>query len=107
MRLRRNLGSARAWVDVVDDEPGIGPLPTPPPSIISVCGGGGRGGKMVITCLRAAHVQNALSQGVTSDQVMRDLPEKGQERGLHKLCNRIRNIIRVTRHNKRRVESSI
>lgn len=34
VRLRRNLGNTGAFVDVVVDEPGIGPLPTPPPSII-------------------------------------------------------------------------
>ena len=43
LRLRRSLGKTGALVDVNDDEPGMGPLPTPPPSISSVLtGGGGR-----------------------------------------------------------------
>ena len=33
VRLTRNLGNARASVGVDDDELGIGPLPTSPPSI--------------------------------------------------------------------------
>jgi hypothetical protein len=39
LRLRRNLGNTGALVDVNDDEPGMGPLPTPPPSISSVVAG--------------------------------------------------------------------
>ena len=50
LRLRRNLGKTGALVDVNDDEPGMGPLPTPP-SISSV-GDGGRGaGKRSRVCV--------------------------------------------------------
>lgn len=40
LRLRRNLGKIGASVNVDDDEPGTGPLPTAPPSISSVLTGG-------------------------------------------------------------------
>ena len=40
LRLRRNLGNTGALVDVNDDEPGMGPMPAPPPSISSVVRGG-------------------------------------------------------------------
>ena len=36
LRVRRNLGKTGGLVDVNDDEPGMGPLPTSPPSISSV-----------------------------------------------------------------------
>jgi len=48
LRLRRNLGSTRALVDVNDDEPGMEPLPTPPPSISSVVAERGRS---MVTCV--------------------------------------------------------
>jgi len=41
LRVRRNLGKTGGLVDVNDDEPGMGPLPTPPPSISSVVTDGG------------------------------------------------------------------
>jgi len=45
LRLRRNLGKTGGLADVNDDEPGMGPLPTPPPSISCVVKGGWGGGK--------------------------------------------------------------
>ena len=39
LRLRRSLGMTWASVDVNEDEPGAGPLPTPPPSISSALTG--------------------------------------------------------------------
>ena len=48
LRLRRNLGNTGGLVDVNDDEPGMGPLPAPPPSISSVVAGRGRS---KVTCV--------------------------------------------------------
>jgi hypothetical protein len=109
VRLRRNLGSARAWVEVNDDEPGVGPLPTPPPSIFLCCGwrrGGGQAGDHVFE--NGPRAQRVVIADVTSDSVMRDLPRR-DKRGAYIswICNRIRNMIRVTSCNRRRVESSI
>ena len=39
LRFSRNLGNTGALVDVNDDGPGMGPLPTPPPSISCVVTG--------------------------------------------------------------------
>ena len=51
LRVRRNLGKTGGLVDVNDDEPWMGPLPTPPPSISSMdTDGGTGGGRKVITC---------------------------------------------------------
>ena len=45
LRLRRNLGNTGG---LVGDEPGMGPLPAPPPSISSVVAGRGRS---MVTCV--------------------------------------------------------
>ena len=51
LRVRRNLGKTGGLVDVNDDKPGMGPLPTPPPSISSVVADGGDWrGRKAITC---------------------------------------------------------
>lgn len=62
VRLRRNLGNTGALVDVNVDEPGVGPLPTPPPSILPLWWGRGRWDGKAITCWKMIHVLDALSQ---------------------------------------------
>jgi len=66
LRLRRNLGNTGAPVDVDDDEPGTGPMPTPP-SISSVVTGRKEGDHVYTGVPRARRV-------VTRGGVMRYLP---------------------------------
>ena len=87
-RLRRSLGNTGALVDVNDDEPGMGPLPAPPPSISSVVTGRKESDHVYTT----SHVPDALSHARASRVIF----FKWIWVCLYKKYNRVWKVIRMS-----------